>query len=110
MQRLDGFVSADFAGAGGELTTPLLRFSGARLHLNIDAKAGSGRVEILDAAGIPLPGFDLAACKNMKSDSTRQLVAWKKGSDLSALQGKEIRLRFQMSEAKLYAFQFGDRK
>ena len=110
VQRLDGFVSADFAGAGGELTTPPIKFAGTRLHLNIDAKAGSGRVEILDSAGNPLPGFELAACKNITSDSVRQLVAWKKGGDLSALKGKEIRLRFQMSGAKLYAFQFGDRK
>lgn len=110
IQRLDGFVSANFAAGGGELTTPLLNFSGTRLHLNINAKDGSGRVEILDAAGNPIPGFELAICKNIKSDSVRQLVAWKKGSDLSALRGKEVRLRFQMDGVKLYAFQFSDQR
>jgi hypothetical protein len=35
VQRLDGFMSADFAYSGGTLTTPLIRFSGKRLQLNV---------------------------------------------------------------------------
>jgi hypothetical protein len=108
VQRLDGFVSADFPSTGGELTTPLLKFSGTRLQLNLNAKGGSGQVEILDPAGNPFPGFELAACKPIKSDSVRQPVAWKKESDLTALKGKDVRLRFQMNGVKLYAFQFTD--
>jgi hypothetical protein len=108
VQRLDGFVSADFGSAGGELNTPLLNFSGTRLHLNLNAKGGSGRVEILDASGRPIPGFELEGCKSLKSDSVRQLVSWRKGNDLTALRGKDIRLRFQMKGVKLYAFQFSD--
>jgi len=106
VQRLDGFVSADFDAGGGELITPPLIFSGSSLQLNLNATGGSGQVEVQDSSGTPIPGFELAACKTMKSDSTSQKVRWKRGSSLSALKGQPIRLRFKMHGAKLYAFQF----
>jgi hypothetical protein len=108
VQRLDGFVSADFVADGGELTTPLLRFTGSTLRLNVNAAKGSGGVEIQDAEGRPITGFEWAACKPLQSDSVDQLVSWKSGSDLSALRGKAVRLRFVMNDAKLYGFQFAD--
>ena len=108
VQRLDGFVAADFTSTGGELTTPPLNFSGPRLLLNMNAQGGTGRVEILDSAGIPLPGFDLASCQELKSDSVNHVVSWKKGGDLTSLQKQNIRLRFVMRDVKLYAFQFTD--
>jgi hypothetical protein len=108
VQRLDGFASADFESGGGELVTPPFRFSGSSLCLNLNAKAGSGQVEIQDASGIPIPGFELAACKTLKSDSTTQKVRWKKTSNLSALKAQPIRLKFTMRAVKLYAFQFAD--
>jgi hypothetical protein len=39
VQRLDGFVSADAPHTGGEIVTPLLRFMGSRLQLNVDCSA-----------------------------------------------------------------------
>jgi hypothetical protein len=107
VQRLDGFVSADF-GPGGELTTPVLKFSGRRLQLNLDASKGEARVELQDATGQPLQGFDLGACKTLKSDSVRHGVTWKKKNNLEALKGQPVRLRFKMRDAKLYGFQFTD--
>ena len=108
VQRLDGFVSADFSDEGGELTTPLLKFLGDTLRLNINAAKGSGHVEVLDENDLPIPGFEASACKTIKTDSVNRLVEWKKGK-LSDLKGREIRLRFRMQTAKLYAFQFTDR-
>ena len=40
VMRLDGFVSVDAGYEGGEFTTPLIRFAGNRLELNVDASAG----------------------------------------------------------------------
>jgi hypothetical protein len=108
VQRLDGFVSADFADAGGELITPPLSFSGKYLRLNIDATKGQGQVELLDADGNPIPGFELAACRKITSNSVRQPVSWKDRSDLSTLKGRPSRIRFQMPGVKLYAFQFAN--
>ena len=33
-------------------------------------------------------------------------VTWKSGSDVSALAGKPVRLRFSMKDADLFSFQF----
>jgi hypothetical protein len=105
---LDGFVSADFSDAGGELITAPLIFSGSRLHLNINGKRGQGRVELLDADSNPISGFELAACRRITADSVRQVVSWKGRSDLSRLKGQPIHVRFRMGGAKLYAFQFAN--
>jgi hypothetical protein len=103
---LDGFVSADFPAEGGELTTPLLKFSGTKLYLNVNARGGAGRIELLDAAGNPLPGFELSACKEITTDSVRKSINWKATARLSTVQGQPIRIRFRMRATKLYAFQF----
>jgi hypothetical protein len=34
-------------------------------------------------------------------------VSWKGRSDVAALQGKAVQLRFHLDKAKLFAFQFG---
>ena len=106
-QRLDGFVSADADHRGGSLTTPPMVFRGKCLRLNIDTGAmGTAFVEILDAAGQPIPGFTFADCEEIGGNFIDQRVYWKGRSDLAALAGQPIRLRFVMKRAKLYAFQF----
>ena len=105
--RLDGFVSADAAYEGGELTTPLLTFTGSRLQYN--AKTGGGgfiRTEILDSSGTPIPGFSLAESHRVNGNSVRHLASWKGSADVSSLAGQPVRLRLVMRDAKLYALQF----
>jgi hypothetical protein len=105
--RLDGFVSADAPYEGGELTTPLLRFAGDRLELNLDTSAGGGaRVELLDEQGTPIPGLSGDAAPWLVGNSVRFPVAWTGDGDLSSWAGKPIRLRFLLRDCKLYAFQF----
>lgn len=111
-QRLDGFVSADASYAGGELTTPLLVFTGNRLELNIDTSAvGEARVELLDSGNRPISGFTLSDANLIQGNCIRKVVTWRTDEgddvdDLSALQSKPVRIRFVMRAAKLYAFQF----
>ena len=107
VMRLDGFVSADAPYEGGELVTPLLRFDGARLELNVDTAAGgSVRVELLSADGEPIPGFTQAEATPVNGNSVRMPVRWVGGGDVSQLADTPIRLRFVMRDCKLYAFQF----
>ncbi len=107
VQRLDGFVSADAAYSGGELTTARVVFAGTRLQLNVDAGvAGSAAAEILDSRGKPMPGFSLAEADPIKLNHIAATVTWQGKDDLSALTGKPVQLRFVMRDAKLYAFQF----
>jgi hypothetical protein len=105
--RLDGFVSADAAYQGGELTTPLLTFTGSRLQYN--AKTGGGgfiRTEILDSTGAPVPGFTLADSHRVNGNSVRHLAAWRGSADVSPLAGQPVRLRLVMRDTKLFALQF----
>ncbi len=105
--RLDGFISADAAYTGGELTTVPLIFKGNRLQLNVDTSAGGEvRVEIQDASGRPVKGFAESDADGINANSVRAAVGWHGKTDVSSLAGKPIRLRFVMRDTKLYAFQF----
>ena len=105
--RTDGFVSVNAPYSGGEMITRLLQFTGRELALNISTSAaGSVRVEIRDAAGNPLPGHTLADSEEVVGDMIERPVAWKGGRNLSALEGKPVRLRFVMKDADLYAMKF----
>jgi hypothetical protein len=107
VQRLDGFVSADAAYGGGELTTVPVVFAGKCLELNVDASvAGWARVEILGGDGKPVPGFALAEADAIKGSFIAKTVTWQGRDDVSVLAGKPVQLRFVMRDAKLYAFQF----
>jgi hypothetical protein len=104
-QRLDGFVSLDAGDAIGQATTLSLKFEGSKLVLNIKA-AGSAKVAITDKDGKEIKGFGLADCDVIKADSTDKVVTWKGKSNVKSLAGKSVRLKFEMKEAKLYAFEF----
>jgi hypothetical protein len=105
--RLDGFGSLHAGYAGGEMTTKPLKFTGLALHANISTgAAGRAVVEIQDGNGEVLPGFSAADCVPLSFDSTDRAFRWKDGRDLSALQGKSVRLKWFLSDADLFAFWF----
>ena len=106
-QRLDAFVSLTADFTAGELTTPLLRFEGNRLRLNIDTSAeGEAAVELLDAASQPIPGFSLGECRTIIANAVDHPVSWQAGADLSRLRASPVALRIILRNARLYAFQF----
>ncbi|MBL8131462.1 MAG: hypothetical protein JNL42_06365 [Anaerolineae bacterium] len=101
----------------GQFTTPPLIFQGRELQLNLlTARAGYGRVEVAAAedpirpvptkAGAAFEGFSFADADPLWGDRQRATVTWKGQSDMSALAGKPIVLRFRLSAAKLFAFSF----
>ena len=117
--RLDGWLSIDspltaLKGdevGGSELVTVPLRFVGQQLQLNVDPGGqGSVYVEIQDAHGVPVPGCALSKAYPVIENSVAAVARWAGkgagGCNVSALQSKDIKLRFVMSGAKLYAFQF----
>lgn len=107
--RLDGFVSLNAPLSGGECVTKPVKFTGKQLTLNYSTSAaGSVRVEIQDEAGQPLPGFSLAEAEELYGDSVDQTAMWQSGNDVAALQGKTVRLRFVLSDADIYSYQFRD--
>jgi hypothetical protein len=122
-QRLDGFVSLDTDEKGGVLITRPFVFEGEKLTLNVDAGKGSVKVAILDLPGQEMTGYNvgltnlpkkdvrnysIAHCDPITSDSVRYVVGWRGSPDVASLAGKVVRLRFEMQNARLYAFQFED--
>ncbi len=105
--RVDGFVSLNTEFEGGEFTTRPLTFEGKELVINYSTSAvGSVQVEIQDAQGAPIDGFTLAQCPEIFGDDIARVVSWEGGSDVSALAGQPVRLRFVMKDADLYSIQF----
>lgn len=108
--RRDGFTSVRAAYTGGEFTTPPVVFAGRRLVLNVNTSAtGTVRVELLDAEGKPLEGFSGDDCDLIHTaNEINRAVSWSGKSDVGALAGRPIRLRFLLRDADLYAMQFAE--
>ena len=93
--------------SGGELVTKPVIFSGKELTLNFSSSAaGDLRVAIQNVDGTSIPGFSLDDCPPVFGDSVDRVVQWKNGSDVSALAGKSVCLRFSLHDADLYSYQF----
>ncbi len=111
--RLDGFEYLRAGAKEGLLVTKPFRLDGNTLEINIDAKAQQGefRVEVLDASGKPISGYAAQdAIVSQCVDSLRFRPRWKGVFDLSALQGRMVRLKFRLRRCKLYAFQIVNSK
>lgn len=105
--RLDGFAALHAPYAGGEMITKPVVFDGSELELNVaTGAAGFVRVELQDASGTPLPGYSLDDCPQIIGDQINRLVRWHQGSDVHALRGRPVRVRFAMKDADLYSFRF----
>ncbi len=106
--RRDGFVSVRADYSGGEFTTPVMRFKGDQLVLNLDTSAaGQLQVEILDENKKATEGFTLADCPQIyTTNEINRVVEWNEKSTVTELMDKLVCLRFVMRDADLYAFQF----
>jgi hypothetical protein len=105
--RTDGFASVSAPWVGGEMITKPFTFTGNELELNYRTGApGFLRVEIQDAAGMPIPGYTLDDCPEIIGDEIERTVAWTQGTDASSLAGRPVRLRFVMKDADLFALRF----
>ncbi len=106
--REDGFISLDASLDGGELLTRPLQFRGERLTVNAQATGGEITVELLDEQGRVLPGFERTQCVPLRESGIRQPVRWKGAPSRLDLSSQPIRIRFNLSNASLYAFNTGN--
>ena len=102
--RVDGFVSLEDHHGGGLVETKPLLVSGKELHVNVDSRFGDFRVEVLDHAGDPIPGFTAAECIPIPIDRVGVTVRWKDHQDLVSLGGKPVRFRFHLKRSRLFSF------
>ena len=106
--RTDGFVSVR-AGYGGRRVR----------HAAIPVRAQQPDDQLLDfgdrigqrrdagrRTAIPVPGHTLDDCSPMYGDSIERVVSWNGVTDVSAMAGRPVRLRFVIKDADLYAFKF----
>lgn len=105
--RTDGFASIRAPWSGGTVTTKPLRFSGTQLAINYWTSAGGSiRVELLDEAGKPLPGYSIGDCKEIIGNEIRHVVSWTGKDGVRGLSGTPVRLRFRMADADLFSMRF----
>ena len=104
---LDRFICQQAEDKPGTIITKPFKLEGDHLEVNVDAKSGWLQIELLDGKSKGIPGFSGKAAKQYKGiDELRLRPEWKTGVDLSGLQGKTVKLRFTLQNAKLYAFGF----
>jgi len=111
VQRLDGFVSADAPyDRLGEIATRPFSFSGRKLVLNINTGGlGYAQVGLVDENGQSIAGFGVDECVLINGNFVAHPVEWlERGTDVSALAGRPLRLVFRLRGASLYALQFVD--
>ena len=105
--RTDGFASARAGYNMGTLTTKPFRFDGNVLELNVATSAsGLVKVEVLDESGAPIDGFTLEDAEAIFANAIRHRVSWNGSTDVGALSGRTVKLRFTMQDADLYSFRF----
>lgn len=104
--RLNGFVSLD-AGGEGEMTTRLIQNAEGPLLVNANATGGVLQMELLDARGIPIPGYAMSDCLPIQSDDTMHWVRWK-DYELLPNSLEAIRIRCKLKNTSLYGFYAGD--
>ena len=109
--RADRFVALQPASADAEgtLETRPLKFAGNTLLINADAEPGDIAVELCNASGEVIEGFDRAHCTLTPRDELRYEVSWavdgSRRTIADAVNEDGARLRFVVNRGSLYAFQ-----
>ncbi len=104
--REDGYMAVE-TDTRGEFWTVVFEFEGHGLRTNSWSHFGGWiRVGLTDQEGKPIEGFGLDDCDRISGDTMWGAVTWQGKSDLSAFEGRPIRLHFEMVRARLYAFRF----
>jgi len=106
--RKDGFISVKGAYKGGFLQTPLLIFKGNKLLLNVNTSAcGNVKVALLDEHNKQIKGYSLQDCDLIHTtNDINKVVTWNENNDVSILEGKKIKIYFEIRDSELFAFQF----
>jgi hypothetical protein len=118
--RKDRFVGQWADNLTGYLVTRQFLLEGSKLEINCVSNLAPYtqrdwgiRVEILEPPDGKsqatrwekrIPGFTLEECDNVRKDALAHTVSWQGKSDLSALKGRAVYLRFEMKKAGLYTF------
>ncbi len=99
--RFAGLTAGDRSGT--IVTRPFV-VRHPRLYLNAATwNKGSIRLEALNRDGQPVAGFGAAEARAVRGDALDHPATWARNTDLRRLLGREVRLKFHMVRATLYA-------
>jgi hypothetical protein len=101
--KRDRYVARVSGSETGRLKTPLFVLEGGSLAVNVNAQGGWLKVQILDAARNPLPGFALENCQPVSEDAVSAPVRWTR--PLTELASQPVHIEFVLQDAQLFAFE-----
>lgn len=102
--RKDGFAFYEADADGKEIVTKPITFEGEYLHLNFETSAaGSIYVDLLDEDGNEIPG---KTSFELYGNTIDRKVFFEDGTNFGEYANKPVRLRFRMSDAKIYSMKF----
>ncbi|MSR83871.1 MAG: hypothetical protein EXS58_13275 [Candidatus Latescibacteria bacterium] len=107
--RRDRIIGIEAGSEPGQFCTRPLLFTGDQLQLNIEPTGPNAwmRTQLLSVENDqPLGGYTFAACRPLTQDSLDAQVSWE---GREKIEPGPVRLHFQFSEMRLYAFQFNYR-
>jgi len=64
-------------------------------------------IAVLGESGTQYQGYSMQECALFDGDSVAHNVTWREKPSLEELKGKNVRLKFYLRNAKLYAFTVG---
>lgn len=102
--RKDGFACLEAGAAEQMVVTKAFVFKGKNLHINFSTSAyGHIFVDVLDEDGNQLSDVQ---SMEVYGDNIDRIVYFADHSDFSRYEGKRIKLRFKMLDARLFSFCF----
>ncbi len=100
--RLDGLASLQAKEKTGTVETHTFIPAGKSLFVNADVKGGKLSVEVLDAAGNVMAGYDKESSTIEKQDGVKLQIQWQGKKSLPAVAA--MRLRFHLENGDLYSY------
>ncbi|MET0235061.1 MAG: hypothetical protein ABW224_10520 [Kibdelosporangium sp.] len=101
--KRDRFVAFRAASGGGSVTTRTLAPTGNRVTVNANPGSGELRVELLDADGVPVPGYKAENATPITGDTLNATATWGTTTALPST-GGPFRLRFHLTSGDLYSY------
>ena len=102
--RRDGFLSLDAGGKEGFVLTRPFLLPSESVFLNLNGgEKGQALVELINSEG-----RTTATSEPVQGDGVRLPVRWKAADDLRSLAGQMVQLKFRLTDASLFAFEFGN--
>lgn len=100
--RIDGLASLQAGEKPGTIETHEFIPQGTSLSVNANVGKGRLAVEVLDATGKVLEGYEKEAAAMENEDAVKRTIRWKNSATLPI--GVPIRLRFHLENGDLYSY------